>query len=61
MGRNNFDKWLDKLVKERNIDVLEVYTIKKDGKSYELTIKQILECLKLGVLCKKIIILSKKY
>lgn len=47
MRRNNFDKWLDKLVKERKIDVLEVYTIKKDGKSYELTIKQILECLKL--------------
>ena len=33
MRRNNFDKWLDKLVKERKIDVLEVYTIKKDGKA----------------------------
>lgn len=47
MERNNFNKWLDKLVKESNIDVFEVYTIKKDGKSYDLTIKQILECLKL--------------
>lgn len=44
---NNFDKWLDNLVKKQNIDIMEVYVIKKDGKSYEVMIKQILDCLKL--------------
>ena len=34
-------------MKENDIDILETYIIKKDGKSHYLTIKQIMDCLKL--------------
>lgn len=47
MSKNNFNEWLDNLVKENNIDILETYIIKQDGKSNYLTIKQIMDCLKL--------------
>lgn len=47
MSKNNFNEWLDNLVKENNIDILETYIIKQDGKSHYLTIKQIMDCLKL--------------
>ena len=45
--KNNFDKWLDNLIKKQNIDILDTYIITKDGKSREVTLKQILDCLKL--------------
>ncbi len=47
MSKVNFNEWLDNLVKENDIDILETYIIKKDGKSHYLTIKQIMDCLKL--------------
>ena len=47
MCKDNFNEWLDNLVKENDIDILETYIIKKDGKSHYLTIKQIMDCLKL--------------
>ncbi len=45
--KSNFDKWLDNLIKKQKIDILDTYIITKDGKSREVTLKQILECLKL--------------
>lgn len=45
--KNNFDKWLDNLIKKQEIDILDTYIITKDGKSREVTLKQILDCLKL--------------
>ena len=45
--KNNFDKWLDNLVKKQKLDILYTYIITKDGKSREVTLKQILDCLKL--------------
>lgn len=45
--KNNFDKWLDSLVKKQKLDILNTYIITKDGKSQEVTLKQILDCLKL--------------
>lgn len=45
--KNNFDKWLDNLVKKQKLDILDTYVITKDGKSREVTLKQILDCLKL--------------
>ena len=45
--KNNFDKWLDNLIKKQDIDILDTYIITKDGKSREVTLKQILDCLKL--------------
>lgn len=47
MRKDNFNEWLDNLVKENDIDILETYDIKKDEKSYCLEIKQVIECLKL--------------
>ena len=47
MRKNSFNEWLDNLVKENNIDILENYIVKQDGKSHCLTIKQIMDCLKL--------------
>ena len=44
---NNFDKWLDDLIEKENIDLMNIYIIKKDGKKYEVMIKQIIDCLKL--------------
>ncbi len=45
--KNNFDKWLNNLVKKQKLDILDTYIITKDGKSREVTLKQILGCLKL--------------
>ena len=45
--KSNFDKWLDNLIKKQKIDILDTYIITKDGKSREVTLKQILDCLKL--------------
>lgn len=45
--KNNFDKWLNNLVKKQKLDILDTYIITKDGKSREVTLKQILDCLKL--------------
>ena len=44
---NSFDKWINDLVKEQKIDTLEIYTIKEGNKHYEITVEQIIECLKL--------------
>ena len=30
---NNFDKWLDDLIEKENIDLMNIYIIKKDGKN----------------------------
>lgn len=45
--KNNFDKWLDNLIKKQKINILDTYIITKDGKSREVTLEQILDCLKL--------------
>ena len=45
--KNNFDKWLDNLIEKQELDILDTYIITKDGKSREVTLKQILDCLKL--------------
>lgn len=45
--RDNFDRWLDNLVKNQKLDVLDTYKITKNDQIYEITLKQILDCLKL--------------
>lgn len=45
--KNNFDKWIDSLVKKQKLDILGTYIITKGNKSREVTLKQILDCLKL--------------
>ena len=36
-----------KILDQENIDLMNIYIIKKDGKKYEVMIKQIIDCLKL--------------
>lgn len=47
MRKNNFNEWLEELVRKNNIDISETYIIKQDGKNHYLTIKQIMDCLNL--------------
>lgn len=47
MLKNSFNEWLEELVRKNDIDILETYIIKQDGKSHYLTIKQIMDCLNL--------------
>lgn len=47
MKNKEFSEWLENYIKKNNVDKQETFKVQRDGKTYCLKIKDVMECIKL--------------